>query len=131
MKHLTEVSYLTDKENLLEKVNQHILNLMNQITLKLSENDVLILRPKNQSNRKRKYNDTQPKKSKFRKLPIHAKPKHPYTGRYGVKAEVIRQWYKTKITLPDEPSAEYCDIETGEVLEGLFCVAFSKSFSLK
>ena len=49
MKHLTEVSYLTDKENLLEKVNQHILNLMNQITLKLSENDDLILRPKNQS----------------------------------------------------------------------------------
>ena len=41
------------------------------------------------------------------------------------------QWYKAKITVPDEPSAKYCDIETEQVLEGLFCVAFSKSLSLK
>ena len=123
--------YLTDKEDLLDKFNQRILNLINQITPKLSENDDLILRPKNQSSRKRKYNNTRPKKLRFRKLPIHAKPKHPYTGRYEVKAEVMRQWYKTKITLPDEPSAEYCDIEIEQVLECLFCVAFSKNFSLK
>ena len=124
MKHLTEVCYLIDKEDLLAKVNQRILNLINQITPKLSENDYLIRRPKNQSSRKRKYNDTRPKKSKFRKLPIYAKPKHSYTGRYG-------QWYKAKITLPNEPSAEYCDIETEQVLEGLLCVSFSKSFGLK
>ena len=123
--------YLIDTEDLLEKVNQRILNLINQITPKLSENDDLILRPKNQSSRKRKYNNTRPKKSNFRKLPIHAKPKHPYTGRYGAKAEVMLQWYKAKITLPDEPSAEYCDIETEQVLEGQFCVVFSKSFPLK
>ena len=86
--------YLTDKEDLLDKFNQRILNLINQITPKLSENDDLILRPKNQSNRKRKYNNTRPKKSKFRKLPIHPKSKHPYPGRYGVKAEVMWQWYK-------------------------------------
>ena len=111
--------YLTDKEDLLDKVNQRILNLINQITPKLSENDDSILRPKNQSSRKRKYNNTRPKKSKFRKLPIHAKPKHPYPGRYGVKAEVM---YVAMVQ---------SDIETEQVLEGLFCVAFSKSFSLK
>ena len=65
MKHLTEVCYIIDKEDLLEKVNQSILNLINPITPKLSENDDLILRPKNQSNRKRKYNNTRPRKSKF------------------------------------------------------------------
>ena len=75
MKHLTEVCYLIDTEDLLEKVNQLILNLINQITPKLSENDDLILRPKNQSSGKRKYNNTRPKKLRFRKLPIHAKPK--------------------------------------------------------
>ena len=96
MKHLTELWYLIDKEDLLEKVNQRNLNLINQITPKLSENDDLILRPQNQSSRKRKYNDSRPKKSKFQKLLIHAKAKHPYTGRYGVKAEVMRQWYKAK-----------------------------------
>ena len=107
------------------------MNLTNQITPKLSENVDLILRPKNQSSRKRKYDDTRPKKSKFRTFPIHTKPKHSCTGRYGVKAKVMRQWYKVKITLPEEPSAEYCDIEIEQVLADLFCVAFSKSFSLK
>ena len=65
MEHLTEVCYPIDKEDLLEKVNQRILNLINQITPKLSENDYLIRRPKNQSSRKRKYNDTRPRKLKF------------------------------------------------------------------
>ena len=92
MKHLTVVCYLIDKEDQLEKVNQCVLNLINQITPKLSETDDLILRPKNQSSRKRKCNNIRPKKSKFRKLPILPKPKYPYTGRYGVKAEVTWQW---------------------------------------
>ena len=96
MKHLTEVCYLIAKEDLLEKVNQRILNLINQITPELSENDDLILRPKNQSGRKRKYNSTRPKKSKFGKLPIHVKPKQPYTGRYGVKAESCGNGAKLK-----------------------------------
>ena len=143
VKHLTDVCYLIDKEDLLETVNQDILNLINQITPKLSERDDLILRPKNYSNRKRKYNDFRPKKSKFQKyndiwpkkpkfqkLPIHAKPKHPYTRRYGVKAEVMRQWHKVKITLPDAPSAESA-ISKQQVLEGSFCVVFSKSLHLK
>ena len=92
MKHLTVVCYLIDKEDQLEKVNQCVLNLINQITSKLSETDDLILRPKNQSSRKRKCNNIRPKKSKFRKLPILPKPKYPYTGRPGVKAEVMWQW---------------------------------------
>ena len=66
--------YLIDKEDLLEKANQCILNLINQITPKLSENDDLILTLKNQSSRKRKYNNTRPKKSKFGSFQYIQKP---------------------------------------------------------
>ena len=62
---------------------------------------------------------------------MHAKPKHPYTERYGVKSDAMRQWYKAKTTLPDESLSEYCDIETEQILEGLFCGAFSNSLSPK
>ena len=51
---------------------------------------------------------------------MHSKPKHPYIESYGAKAKVMRQRRKAKITLPDEPSAAYCDIETEQVLEGFF-----------
>ena len=47
VKHLIDVCYLIDKEDPLETVNQDILDLINQITPKLSERDDLILRPKN------------------------------------------------------------------------------------
>ena len=46
IKHLAEVCFLIDKEDLREKVNQCILNLRIQITPKLSEKDDLILRLK-------------------------------------------------------------------------------------
>ena len=42
----------------------------------------------------------------------------------------MRQWHKVKITLPDAPSAESA-ISKQQVLEGSFCVVFSKSLPLK
>ena len=45
MKHLTDALPI-DKEDVLEKVNGRILNLINSIPPKLSEKDELILRPK-------------------------------------------------------------------------------------
>ena len=42
----------------------------------------------------------------------------------------MRQRYKAKITLPEEPWAEYCDIKTEQLLECLFCAAFSDIFDI-
>ena len=105
---------------MIQKVNQRVLNLINQIQPKLTGKSDLIPRQNNQSCLKRKCNYIQPKIIMFRKLPVHSKPKHPYIESYGAKAKVMRQRRKAKITLPDEPSAAYCDIETEQVLEGFF-----------
>ena len=58
---------------------------------------------------------------------MHSKPKHPYIESYGAKVKVMQQRRKAKITLPDEPSAAYCDIETEQVLEGFFSECFLRA----
>ena len=42
-------------------------------------------------------------RKKFKILPAHKIKKHPFPGRFGVKAEVMRQFLYLKVSLTNDP----------------------------
>ena len=86
----------------------------------LSASDELIERPKGTATQKQKNESTIKSKTKYNKQPLKDKPKHSQSGRYDIKAEVMRKSFMAKISLPLKSSFH----ENDQSLEG-------KTFSLR
>ena len=94
VKTLTEVCHLIQDEEMLESTNKDVQSLLKTVNQHLSEvNKGLYVTPKPEQKKKRKNEN-----NKNEKLQVQ---KHPYSGRVGRKAEMMRQFYKVKLTLSD------------------------------
>ena len=104
LKNLVEKCYnIKADEQFVSNVNEQVKRLINTVTIHLEgENDELVERPvtpdKGNSQKKSREVKKQSKQNfEFKNLPFPRKRKHKYTERVGSKAEMIRQYYKTKI----------------------------------
>ena len=78
--------------------------MIEKITKSIEKSDGLIERA-NISCLKRKHTvlTSSTDRKKFKNLPAHKIKKHPFARRFGVKAEVIRQFLYAKVSLPNDP----------------------------
>ena len=99
VKALTELCYLMQDEAKLKEVNSKVKELMCTINDHLSKvNNGLFERPKGTKRKNDTDNNLAAKKPKD--IPTVAKkPKHPYSGRVGKNAEMMRKYYKVKLSL--------------------------------
>lgn len=100
---MNELWYLIVNEELVEKVYNEIMLLTEIRTRSLVPSNDLWGRPKLHVNKqKRKSELKATEKTKNKKLLQKNKKKHPNTGRYGIKTEVMREWFRAKIIFPKE-----------------------------
>ena len=76
----------------------------------------LIERPKISClKRKHSVSTSSTDRRKFKNLPAHKIKKHPFAGRFGIKAEVMRQFLSTKMSLSNDSSEA---VESNVIIEG-------------
>ena len=97
LKHLTELCYNVgyNKINFIELLDEKTKEMIDLVSTHLKKDDEdLIERPQSP---KRKCKTVQPEIQQ-EPLPKRAK-KHPYTGRVGVAADMMKQWYRANISI--------------------------------
>lgn len=76
-----------------------------KITNRIEMSDWLIERPKTSClKRKHSVSTSSTDRKKFKNVPAHKIKKHPFTRRFCVKAEVMRQFLYAKVSLPNDTS---------------------------
>ena len=103
LKILVEKCYnIKADEQFISNVNEQVRARINTVNIQLEgENDDLVkgqITP-NKSDRQKKSREVKKQNLKFKNMPFPKKRKHIYTGKIGSKAEMMRQYYKTKISI--------------------------------
>ena len=110
VKTLTDKCHLIDDEKKIKEVNSEIKRLLGGIREHLdSVNKGLYLTPKEEKSKPKRKADIKPgsksvsvKENSNNLNPVKLSvPKHPYSGRFGHTAEMMRQQYKVKLSLAD------------------------------
>uniref|UniRef100_A0A7M5VGQ5 Uncharacterized protein n=2 Tax=Clytia hemisphaerica TaxID=252671 RepID=A0A7M5VGQ5_9CNID len=118
VKEMTILCHLLNDREMVSLCTKNVKELVRKVKthLEVTKNDTLIIRSPKKRQKKRK---SPLNLSNLRSPPKGSRsvPKHPFTGRFGVSAEVTRQWYRAKHILVDEDDVEINVIEDGCVYE--------------
>lgn len=112
IKQLNEACYLLQDETLLDETNESVDTILKNVQghlQKHTENGLLIRSPLKSNNQKID-------KEKFVPLLDKGK-KHPYAGRYGEVADMMKQYYHARLVLPSDEVPENSTVIEEMVLD--------------
>ena len=96
MKQLTDLCYLVSHDTVIEELTEATQRIIDRAKshLQTEGDDFIVRSPK-------KAKSTKSAENVYQQLPKTISKKHPYSGRVGRKAEMMRQFYRAKLELPD------------------------------
>ena len=99
-----ELRHLILSEETLTESIQNVKEVIEKIANRIEMTGRLIERPKfSCQKRKHLVSTSSTDRKKFKNLPANKIKKHPFAGRFGIKAEVIRRFLYAKVSLPNNP----------------------------
>ena len=99
VKQLQDLCYLVQSESMVDKLTlslEEVLHTARNHLRAQQTNECLLIRSP-----KKKPTKCQPNISQTKPISSQTK-KHPYSGRFGIKAEMMKQFYRAKLVIPDE-----------------------------
>ena len=109
--------FISSKKTRTESI-KYVEEIIEKITNRIEMSGRLIEKLKiSYLKRKHQVSTSSANRKKFKNLLAHKIKKHPFAGRFSVKAEVMRQFLYAKVSLPNDPPGA---TENNGIIDGYF-----------